>query len=70
MIEGTDLVDIPNINGKILIGAVVRSPLDKVHIKWEVDGSTGTTICEAWRGQYEIDCLVKAGYKVLSAGLA
>jgi len=58
------------INGKILIGAVVRSPLDKVRIKWEVDGSSGSTICEAWRGQYEIDCLVKAGYEVLSVGLA
>ncbi|MFN9113424.1 MAG: hypothetical protein ACK5XN_25410, partial [Bacteroidota bacterium] len=26
-------------------------------LRWEVDNASGSTECEAWRGQYEIDCL-------------
>ena len=42
----------------------VRSPYCMVSIKWEVDGHSGSTECQAWRGQYEIDCLERAGYKI------
>lgn len=42
----------------------VRSPHDMVSIEWEVDGSSGSTQCEAWRGQHEIDKLERAGYRI------
>jgi len=42
----------------------LKTPHDKVSIKWEVDGSSGSTECEAWRGQHEIDKLTAAGYKI------
>ena len=45
---------------------VVKTPHDVMEIRWEVDGSSGCTTCEAWRGQHEIDQLVKAGYTILS----
>ena len=45
---------------------VVKSPHDVMEIRWEVDGASGTTHCEAWRGQHEIDQLVKAGYTIMS----
>ena len=44
----------------------VKTPMQKVAIRWEVDGCSGTTICEAWRGQYEIEEFERAGYQVLS----
>lgn len=43
----------------------VRTPHDVVSIAWEVDGSSGSTQCEAWRGQHEIDKLVKDGYQII-----
>lgn len=46
----------------------LRSPHDTVSIRWEVDGSSGSTECEAWRGQYEIERLEAAGYKIISVG--
>lgn len=45
---------------------VVKSPHDVMEIRWEVDGSSGCTTCEAWRGQHEIDQLMKAGYTIMS----
>lgn len=45
---------------------VVKSPHDTMEITWEVGGSSGRTVCEAWRGQHEIDQLVKAGYTIMS----
>ena len=44
----------------------VNGPHDLVLIRWIVDGSTGSTECEAWRGQFEIEQLERAGYTVLS----
>lgn len=41
------------------------TPLTRLQIDWEVDGSSGSTICEAWRVQHEIDRLQAAGYTVL-----
>lgn len=48
---------------------MVKSPHDLVEILWEVDGSSGCTTCEAWRGQHEIDQLVKAGYTIMSVSV-
>lgn len=45
---------------------LVNTPHDIINIQWEVDGSSGSTKCEAWRGQHEIDSLVRAGYIVTS----
>ena len=53
-------------NGIFHIGGLIRRPEQLVSIAWEVDNSSGSTECEAWRGQYEIDCLIKAGYKINS----
>jgi hypothetical protein len=41
-------------------------PHQLISIKWKVDNASGSTECEAWRGQHEIDCLTRAGYTVLS----
>lgn len=43
----------------------IRTPYEVVSIKWEVNGSSGSTECEAWRGQHEIYKLAKAGYQIL-----
>lgn len=44
----------------------IKNPRQMISIKWEVDGSSGSTECEAWRGQYEIECLERAGYRIIS----
>ena len=43
----------------------VRNAHDMVRIIWEVDGCSGATECEAWRGQYELDKLQAAGYHIV-----
>lgn len=43
----------------IPVGITQTTP---VTIYWEVDGCSGSTTCQAWRGQYEIDRLQSAGY--------
>ena len=43
-----------------------KTPFDKQVIYWIVDNSSGSTICEAWKTQYEIGCLEKAGYKIIN----
>lgn len=48
-----------------LAGLALRSPADMVSIRWIVDGSSGSTQCPAWRGQFAIDRLEEAGYTVL-----
>lgn len=52
--------------GRVNLQGSIKNPNQKVQIDWEVDGSSGSTICEAWRGQFEIDNLNRAGYKILS----
>ena len=44
----------------------VNSPDQLICILWEVDNSSGMTMCEAGRGQHEIDRLCSAGYKVIN----
>ena len=68
-ISGSDIEEISFINGVALVGAIVRRPSDKISIFWQVDNASGTTNCEAWQGQHEIDCLVKAGYEIIKIGL-
>ena len=68
-ITGSDVTQIEPVNGVMHVSCFVRTPDQLVKITWEVDDSSGTTICQAWQGQYEIDCLVRAGYKVLDVGL-
>ena len=65
-IEGSDLRIIEPVNGVFNVAGLIRSPHQLISIKWEVDNASGSTECEAWRGQYEIDCLVRAGYTVLA----
>jgi hypothetical protein len=43
-----------------------KTPFDKQVIYWIVDNSSGSTICEAWKTQHEIECLEKAGYKIIN----
>lgn len=67
-IEGTDLDTATPVNGRLLVAGIIQSPHDMVSIRWEVDGASGSTECEAWEGQYRIDQLTCAGYRVLSVG--
>ena len=69
-VEGSDLRTIEPVNGVFLVAGLIRSPHQLISIKWEVDSASGSTECEAWRGQHEIDCLTGAGYTVLSVELA
>lgn len=46
----------------------IRTPHQVIRISWTVDGASGSTECEAWRGQYEIDSLERSGYVILSVG--
>ena len=68
-ITGSDITQIEPVNGIIHVAGIVMTPDQLVKITWEVDNSSGETICQSWRGQYEIECLVRAGYKILSVGL-
>lgn len=65
-IEGSDLTEVTPVNGIIHVAGIIRSPHQLISIRWEVDGSSGSTECEAWEGQYRIDQFVSAGYTVLS----
>lgn len=69
-IEGQDITEITPVNGVLHVAGLIRSPMQKISIKWEVDNSSGRTECEAWRGQYEIECLTRAGYAVKGVSLA
>lgn len=65
-IEGSDLKTITPVNGRFMVAGIIHSPHDQVSIRWEVDGCSGSTECRAWEGQYKIDQLTQAGYRVLS----
>lgn len=67
-IEGSDLRTVEPVGGVFHVAGFIRSPRQMISIKWEVDNpaGSGSTECEAWLGQYEIDCLTRAGYRVLS----
>ena len=65
-IEGSDLKTITPVNGQLMVAGIIHSPHDLISIKWEVDNASGSTKCLAWEGQYKIDQLTLAGYRVLS----
>lgn len=44
----------------------LKTPHDMLSIAWAVDGSSGSTQCEAWSLQYEIAIRVRAGYTILT----
>jgi hypothetical protein len=69
-IEGHDITEAKPVGGVFLVAGFIRSPHDRVCIRWEVDGSSGTTYCEAWQGQWELDCMTRAGYQVKSIARA
>ena len=68
-ITGSDVTQIEPVNGVIHYGGIIKTPSQLIRINWEVDCAPGETICQADYGQYEIDCLVQAGYKILSVAL-
>lgn len=46
-------------------------PQTPIRIDWDVEGIySGSTVCEAWAAQVEIDRLEEAGYSILAIGLA
>jgi hypothetical protein len=67
-VEGSDLHTIEPVNNVFRVAGIIRSHLQLISITWEVDNPTGSgsTECEAWRGQYELDSLIRAGYRVLN----
>jgi|688.fasta_scaffold2295887_2 hypothetical protein len=69
-IEGSDLRSAEPVNGVIRVAGIVYSPHQLIAIRWEVDGFSETTLCEAWRGQYQIDNLTRAGYRIVSVEVA
>lgn len=69
-IEGKDLTEIEPVRGVFHVAGIIRSPYERICIHWEIDNSSGTTHCEAWRGQYELDCLMQAGYKIKALALS
>ena len=68
-IEGSDVTTIEPSGGIIHVAGIIQSPLQHIRINWVVDGASGSSECEAWKGQYEIECLIGAGYKVLSVSI-
>lgn len=70
-VEESDLHTIEPVNNVFHIAGIIRNPLQLIRINWAVDNPTGSgsTECQAWRGQYEIDSLIRAGYRVLNVTL-
>jgi len=55
---------------KINASSFIKTPHDLICILWEapcpINGmASGSTVCEAWRGQYEIELFEKSGYNVI-----
>ena len=65
-ITGSDVTKIEPVNGVIRYAGTIKTPEQLIRINWEVDCLPGETVCRADYGQYEIDCLVQAGYKILN----
>ena len=68
-ITGSDVTKIEPVNGVIHVGGIIKTPWQLIRISWKEGCSLGETICEADYGQYEIDCLVQSGCKILSVEL-
>lgn len=65
-IEGSDLNTIEPVNGVFHVAGIIRSPHQLIRINWTVDAASGSTTCQAWQGQGEIDSLARAGYRIES----
>lgn len=48
----------------IALDKIADNPHTIVSIKWSVGEASGSTECEAWRGQHEIELLESAGYTI------
>lgn len=46
------------------VKSLVSGPFDVIRIYWEVDGASGSTDCEAWRGLSELSGFARAGYTI------
>jgi hypothetical protein len=59
------------LRGVVYVGGFVRSPHDILSIEWEVDtpSGSGSTECEAWRVQNEIEKLIRGGYQIVRVSL-
>ena len=68
-ITGSDITKIEPVNGVLHVGGIIKTPTQLIKINWEINGLPGATICQADCGQYEIDCLVQSGHKILSVEL-
>ena len=68
-ITGSAVMKFEPVNGVIHYGGRIKTHTQLIGINWERDCSSGETVCQAGDGQYEIDCLVQAGYKILSVSL-
>ena len=68
-ITGSDVTEIEPVNGVIHYAGIIKTPTQLIRINWEVACLSGANICEADYGQYLIDCLVRAGYKIRSVAL-
>jgi hypothetical protein len=68
-IEGYDINTATPVRGVLPVAGFVTSPKDIISLFWEVDGASGSTTCEAWRGQHEIDVLTRSGYIVTGVSL-
>ena len=45
----------------------IKSPHQLISIEWNYkEICSGSTQCEAWRGQYHIDSFIRAGYTIES----
>jgi hypothetical protein len=52
------------------VSSWIKSPDQNIAIHWAVNGAKGTTVCKAWSGQYTIESLQRAGYTIISVGVA
>ena len=66
---GSDVTKMVPVNGVIHVAGIIKTPTQMIRINWEVDCSPGETVCHSGYVQYEIDCLVQAGCKILSLEL-
>lgn len=66
----TPTTEVTPVNGVLRVAGLIQSPHQRVLIRWEVDGASGCTTCEAWQGQSEIEGLTRAGHVVKGVSLA
>lgn len=69
-IEGSDVSAVRPVSGIFYVAGIIRSPGAVISIRWEVDGASGRTDCPAWQGQYEVECLTRAGYRIIEIAMA